>query len=204
MNVNKIIKHPLGIIALAFSLIALVVLLGTPYVIKRELNKWLISHGSGSVQTDNVDFNPFAGSLSLYNLQLEKEKGRALHIVRARLNFSWALLLKKRFYIKEVVLEDTYLLVDKSKDEGFRLAGLVLPEMTDSTAEKKSSSSWSFAIKKFEIINSKIEYDTPDFAATYYIDQYELTNLKSWEKNQPIHVKLQGRIDDSPIHIDAE
>jgi hypothetical protein len=58
MNVKKIIKHPLGIIALAFPLIALVVLLGTPYVIKRELNKWLISHGSGSVQTDNVDFNP--------------------------------------------------------------------------------------------------------------------------------------------------
>ena len=131
MNVKKFIKHPLGIIALAFSLIALVVLLGTPYVIKRELNKWLISHGSGSVQTDNVDFNPFTGSLSLYNLQLEKEKGRALYIVRARLNFSWALLLKKRFYIKEVVLEDTYLLVDMDQDEGFRFAGLVLPEMTD-------------------------------------------------------------------------
>jgi hypothetical protein len=90
------------------------------------------------------------------------------------------------------------------QDESFRFAGLVLPEMTDSNAEKKSSSSWSFAIKRFEIINSKIEYDTPDFAATYYIDQYELTDLKSWEKNQPIHVKLQGRIDDSPIHIDAE
>jgi hypothetical protein len=204
MNVKNFIKHPLGIIALTFTLIALVVLLGTPYVIKKELKKWIISHGSGSVQTDNVDFNPFTGRLSLYNLQLDIERGRALHIVRAHLNFSWALLLQKRIYIKKVILEETYLLVDSRKDAGFRFAGLVLPDMTDSTEEEKSSPGWSVAIKRFEIINSKIEYDTPQLAAMYHIDHYELTDLKSWEKQQPVNVKLQGRIDDSPIYIDAE
>ena len=204
MNIKNFIKHPLGIIALTFTLIALVVLLGTPYVIKKELKKWIISHGSGSVQTDNVDFNPFTGRLSLYNLQLDIERGRALHIVRAHLNFSWALLLQKRIYIKKVILEDTYLLVDTREDAGFRFAGLVLPDMTDSTEEEKSSPGWSVAINRFEIINSKIEYDTPQLAAFYHIDHYELTDFKSWEKQQPIYVELQGKIDESPIHIDAE
>jgi len=204
MNLKNFIKHPLGIVAIALTLIALVVLLGTPYVIKRELNKWIASHGPDSVQTDNVDFNPFTGRLSLNNLQLKIERGEALHITKAYLNFSWTNLLKKRLYIKEVVLEDTYLLVDTQEDTGFRFAGLAMPEMTDSTSKKKSFSGWSVAIKRFEIINSKIEYDTPQFAAIYHIDDYELTDLKSWEKQQPIYVELQGRIDDSPIHIDAE
>ncbi|MBE9520180.1 MAG: DUF748 domain-containing protein, partial [Proteobacteria bacterium] len=204
MNLKNFIKHPLGIVAIALTLIALVVLLGTPYVIKRELNKWIASKGPDVVKTDNVDFNPFTGRLSLNNLQLGIERGQALHITKAYLNFSWGNLLKKRLYIKEVVLEDTYLLVDTQEDTGFRFAGLAMPEMTDSTSEKKSSSGWSVAIKRFEIINSKIEYDTPQFAAIYHIDDYELTDLKSWEKQQPIYVELQGRIDDSPIHIDAE
>ncbi len=204
MNLKNFIKHPLGIVAITLTLIALIVLLGTPYVIKRELNKWIASKGPDVVKTDNVDFNPFTGRLSLNNLQLGIERGQALHITKAYLNFSWGNLLKKRLYIKEVVLEDTYLLVDTSKDEGFRFAGLVLPDMTDSTEEEKSSSGWTVAIKRFEIINSEIEYDTPQFSATYHIDHYELTDLKSWEKEQPISVELQGRIDDSPIQIDAE
>jgi len=204
MNLRNFIKHPLGIVAIVFATIALVVLLGTPYVMKRELNKWILSHGPDSVKTDNVDFNPFTGRLSLNNLRLEIERSQALHIARAHLNFSWGNLLKKRIYLKEVVLEDTYLLVDTRKDEGFRIAGLVLPDMTETTTEKKSSPGWSVAIKRFEIINSKIEYDTPQLAAIYHIDHYELTDLKSWEKEQPIYVELQGRIDDSPIHIDAE
>ena len=204
MNLRNFIKHPLGIVAIALTLIALVVLLGTPYVIKRELNKWIASHGPDVVKTDNVDFNPFTARFSLHNLQVEIKRGQALRIAKAHLNFSWANLLKKRFYIKEVVLEDTYLLVDTQQDEGFRIAGLVLPDMTESTAEKKSSPGWSVAIKRFEVINSEIEYDTPQFSATYHIDHYELTDLKSWEKEQPISVELQGRIDESPIHIDAE
>ena len=204
MNLKNFTKQPLGIIATVCAIIALVVLLGTPYVIKKELNKWIISHGPDVAQTDNVDFNPFTARFSLHNLQVKVKRGQALHITKAHLNFSWANLLKKRFYIKEVVLEDTYLLVDTPANEGFRFAGLVMPEMTDSNEEEKSSSGWSVAIKRFEIINSKIEYDTPKLAATYHIDQYELTDFKSWEKEQPIYVKLQGRIDDSPIHIDAE
>jgi hypothetical protein len=204
MNVKKIIKHPLGIISIIFVIISLVVLLGTPYILKRELNKWIISRGPDNVKTDNVDFNPLTGRLALYNLQVETERGRALHITKAHLNISWGNLLKKRIYLREVVLENTYMLVDTRQDTGFRLAGLAMPEMTDKDAEKKPSSGWSVAIKRFEIINSKIEYDTPQLAAFYHIDHYELTDFKSWEKDQPIYVELQGRIDDSPIHIDAE
>jgi len=204
MNVKNFIKHPLGIIAIALTLIALVVFLGTPYVIKRELNKWIVSRGPDRSQTDNVDFNPFTGRLALYNLQVETQRGQTLHIPKAYLKFSWMALSKKRLNLEELVLEDTYLLVDSLEETGFRVAGLILKEVVGATEEGKSSPGWGMGIERFEIRNSRIEYDTPQLVATYHIDSYELTDLQSWNKDKPVHVELQGRIDDSPIHIIAE
>ena len=136
MNVKNFIKHPFGIVAIVLIFIVLTVLVGTPYLIERELNKWIVSRGPDRSQTDNVDFNPFTGRFALYNLQVETERGRALHITKAHLNISWGNLLKKRIYLRDVVLENTYMLVDTRQDTGFRLAGLAMPEMTDKDAEK--------------------------------------------------------------------
>ena len=204
MNVKNFIKHPLGIIATVCVIVALVVLLGTPYLIKRELNKWVVSRGPDRSQTDNVDFNPFTGRLALYNLQVETQKGQTLHIPKAYLKFSWMALSKKRLNLEELVLEDTYLLVDSLEETGFRVAGLILKEAVGATEEEKSSPGWGVGIDRFEIRNSRIKYDTPQLVATYHIDSYELTDLQSWNKDKPVHVELQGRIDDSPIHIIAE
>ena len=93
MNVKNFIKHPLGIIAIAFTLIVLVVLIGTPYIIDRELNKWIVSRGPERSQADNVDFNPFTGKFALYNLQVETQQGQTLHIPKAYLQFSWQWLM---------------------------------------------------------------------------------------------------------------
>ncbi len=206
MNVKKFIKHPLGIIATVFVILALVVLIGTPYLIERELNKWIVSRGPDRSQTDNVDFNPFTGRFALYNLQVERPRGQTLHIPKAYLQFSWMALTKKRLLLEELVLEDTYLLVDtlENEDTGLRVAGLVLKELTSATeGETKSSSAWGIGIERFEIRNSRVQYDTPQLVATYHIDSYELTDLQSWNKEQPVHFEMRGRIDDSPIHFDA-
>ena len=68
MNVKNFIKHPFGIVAIVLIFIVLTVLVGTPYLIERELNKWIVSRGPDRSQTDNVDFNPFTGRFALYNL----------------------------------------------------------------------------------------------------------------------------------------
>lgn len=204
MNYKKFIKHPLSIVAIVFTLIVLIVLIGTPYLIERELNKWIVSRGPDKSHTDNVDFNPFTGRLALYNLQVETQRGQTLYIPKAYLKFSWMALGKKRLNLEELILEDTYLLVDTLENTGFRVAGLILKEVVGKTEEEKSSSVWGIGIDRFEIRNSRVEYDTPQLVATYYIDRYELTDLQSWNKQQPVHVELQGRIDDSPIHIIAE
>ena len=206
MNLKNFIKHPLGIAAIVLTFIVLTVLVGTPYLIEKELNKWIVSRGPDRSHTDNIDFNPFTGRFALYNLQVERPRGQTLHIPKAYLKFSWMPLSKKRLLLEELVIEDTYLLVDslEEEDTGLRVAGLILKEVVGATEEEKSSSGWGVGIDRFEIRNSRIEYDTPQLVATYHIDSYELTDLQSWNKDKPVHVELQGRIDDSPIHIDAE
>ena len=204
MNLKNFIKNPLGIVATVLAVIVLVVLVGTPYLIEKELNKWIVSRGPDRSQMDNVDFNPFTGWFALYNLQVETQRGQTLHIPKAYLKFSWMPLSKKRLNLEELVLEDTYLLVDNLEETGFRIAGLILKEVVGATEEEKSSSEWGVGIDRFEIRNSRVKYDTPQLVATYHIDSYELTDLQSWNKDKPVHVELQGRIDDSPIQIIAE
>jgi hypothetical protein len=205
MKYRKLIRHPAVFITIGLMLTAIAVLIGTPYLIQNKLNKWIVSHGPDRSITENVDFNYFTGKFALYNLQVETQRGRTLHIPKAHLKFSWRNLFHNRIYLDELILEDSFLVVDTLENTDFRIAGLVVKELIGtSDTRAKESSAWGVGIKRFEILNSKIEYDTPQLAATYYIDRYRLTDLESWNKQQPVKVELQGRIDDSPIQINAE
>jgi hypothetical protein len=214
MKLSRFIKHPLTIAILTGSALFAFVLITTPYVINIGIERWMMSRGDGEVQIEDVDFNPFSGRVSMDNLVVETENGRTLHIPHAFLRFSWKQLFDKHVYIKELVVRDTFLVVDKFEEVGFRVGGLIVQEIVGAT-DNDDAPTWGVGIDRFELINSRVEYQTPEITATYHIDQYILTGLESWNdidqyiltgleswnEDNRVVFELQGRIDDSPIMV---
>jgi hypothetical protein len=200
MKLSRFTKHSLTIAILTGSALIVFVLITTPYLIDMGIERWMMSRGHGEVQIEDVDFNPFSGRVSMDNLVVETESGRILHIPHAFLRFSWKQLFDKHVYIKELVVRDTFLVVDKFEEVGFRVGGLIVQEIVGAT-DNDDVPTWGVGIDRFELVNSRVEYQTPEITATYHIDQYILTGLESWNEDNTVVFELQGRIDDSPIMV---
>ena len=178
-------------------------LIVTPYLIDMGLERWIASRGPEIGQVENIDFNPFSGRLSMDNLVVETQSGRTLNITHASLKFSWRQLFKKQLYLSELVLRDTFMLVDHLEETGLRVGGLILRELLGSQ-EKSDAPGWEVGIGVFELQDARIEYDTPEFVATYSIDRYSLSGLETWNRDKSVDMEFTGRINESPIRVKAE
>lgn len=199
-------RRPVKILILVFSVVLIMFLgglLAAPYLIDLGLERWLTSQGPEIGKVENIDFNPFTGRLSMDNLVVETKSGRTLSITHASLAFSWKQLFSKQLYLKELVVEDTYMLVDRLEESGLRIGGLILGELAG-TEEKSGEPGWEVGIGLFEMQNGRIEYDTPELAATYIIDHYTLKGLETWNKQKPVLMSYLGRINESRMQVNLE
>ncbi|NOQ66995.1 MAG: DUF748 domain-containing protein [Desulfobacterales bacterium] len=191
---------------IAFAVLAflfLIVLIGTPYIIDMGLERWIASQGPEISQIENIDFNPFTGRFAMDNLVMETQSGRTLNISHAYLQFSWKQLFRKQLYLKELTVQGAYLLVDHLGERGLRVGGLILSELVGEES-KADTPGWEVGIANFELQNARVEYNTPQLKATYFIDQYSLTGLETWNKKKAVKMTFQGRINESQIQVDAE
>ena len=129
MKLAQFAKHPLTLTALSVGVLFIAVLLTTPYLIDIGIERWMNAHEQGEAQVENIDFNPFTGRLSMDNLVVETASGRILNIPHAFLKFSWKQLFAKHVYLTELTVRDTFLVVDRFEDVGFRVGGLILREL---------------------------------------------------------------------------
>jgi outer membrane protein OmpA-like peptidoglycan-associated protein len=203
MRLHKIVRHPLSIAATVIGLLVAALLVGTPYLIDMVVERWIASHGPQKGLVEDIDFNPFTGKLAMYNLQVETESGRSLEIPFASLRLSWPHLIKKQVYFKDLIVQNTYLIVEKLEGARLRVAGLILQELIGVT-EEAGTPKWAMGVGRFQMLNSKVEYRTPELEADYHIDRYLITGLESWNKQKTVKLELQGKINTSPIHIKAE
>ncbi len=202
MKFNRLTKA-LGIAFTILVVLFISGLIGTPYLIDMGLERWIASRGPEIGQVENIDFNPFTGRLSMDNLVVETQSGRTLNITHAYLQFSWKQLLRKQLYLSELVLQDSFMVVDRLDDTGFRVGGLILKELIG-TDKKSDAPGWEVGIGLFELQDGRIEYDTPELAATYHIERYTLSGLETWDKDKPVEMELAGRINEGPVRIKAE
>ena len=137
------------------------------------------------------------------NLVMETQSGRTLNISHAYLQFSWKQLFRKQLYLKELTVQGAYLLVDHLGERGLRVGGLILSELVGEES-KADTPGWEVGIANFELQNARVEYNTPQLKATYFIDQYSLTGLETWNKMKEVKMKFQGKINESQIQVDAE
>ena len=74
---------------IASALLTAAILTSLPYGIDYAFERWLISQGLDRASIEDVDFNPFTGTLVLRNLQAKIGESQVLRVPEARMRMHW-------------------------------------------------------------------------------------------------------------------
>ena len=100
------------IVFITIPLLAAAILTALPYGIDYAAEQWLMSHGLEIASVEDVDFNPFTGTLVLRNLQAKVGESQVLRVPEAKMRIYWLPFFSKRVHIEKLTLRDTSVVVE--------------------------------------------------------------------------------------------
>jgi len=185
------------------ALLAAAVLISLPYGIDYLTEQWLMSHGLDRAKVEDIDFNPFTGTLVLHNLRAHIANTQVLKIPEARLRFSWRPLLRKRARIENLTIKDTSIIVEHEEKGSWRVGGLALA-LAKTVTDKPGEPAWGFGLNQLEILNSQVQHvgDGPQVKLT--INRATVSRLRTWDREQAARLDLAGKVNDGTLKMGAD
>jgi hypothetical protein len=191
------------IACISIPFLAAVILISLPYGIDYAAEQWLLSQGLEVARIEDVDFNPFTGTMVLRNLEAKIGEFQVLRVPEAKMRISWLPLLNKRAHIEKLAVRDTSVVVEHDEKGRWRIGGLALAA-AEAVAAKPTESAWGFTLKQLEILNSQIEHTGAGLDVKVKIDKAAVSRLRSWDKEQAARLDLEGKINDGTMKMEAD
>ena len=188
---------------IAFALLTAAILTAVPYGIDYAAEQWLMSHGLDVARVEDVDFNPFTGTLVLRNLQAKIGESQVLRVPEAKMRIYWLPFFNKRAHIEKLTVRDTSVVVEHDEKGRWRLGGLALAA-AEAVAAKPTESAWGFTLKQLEILNSQVEHKGAGLNLKVTIDKAAVSRLRSWDKEQAARMEFVGKINDGTVKVEAD
>jgi hypothetical protein len=189
---------------LAALLLFAVVLIGLPYAVGYGVRHVLTGMGATSVTLQNVDLNPFSGTIALEGLQVNGDGSTGLTAQELFLDLAWLPLARKTISIERITLRGIELGIAVDAHGALTVAGLSLPapEKTSDAVETPTTPR-ARELEKFTIANTHIGYTDPVLSSAVTIDEMQLTGITSAVPEQAAHLTLSGKINDAPLTVTA-
>lgn len=197
-NADTVVEGPkkrfrLQIIITIVSLIVVgavfLVLILMPYGIEYGVEHWLENQGVREADIEDIDFNPFLGTIELLTFQSKGSYGAELNMAKATLRFNWSGLLKHRLDVKEIILEDGVIDVQHHDKSGW-LFGILpfqpIPETADAGNDKqKNQTPWGLGAEKLRLKNIMIRFQDASLKEDIIISEAHVDHVNTWQRNEP-------------------
>jgi len=191
---------------LVLTLLFFVILLLLPVGIGYGVKSWMLGQGAEEVQIEDVDFNPFTGTLALRGLQVSANGNRTLELPFLSVVTDWMPLWRRQAYVRTLELQGLRLSVADTEGEGLQIGGIRLaggPEDEPEDAPEEGVP-WGFGIGRLLISDSEVGYRDPRLETRVSLQRLQLSELISWKPEQAVDLALAGAIDQAPLQIDGQ
>jgi hypothetical protein len=183
----------------ALFLLLLVVL---PFGISYGLHKWLLDNGGDAVHIQDVDFNVFTGKAAISHLDVTADGRHLLTVPQLELDVDWMPLFSRQVVVRGITLDGVALTIDTDEDGSLRIGGINLPE-SESGTEAADAEPWGFGLDKLRIVNSRLNYRSPDLELETRLDDLTLTRLTTWA-SEPAPLEFAGSVNGAAIKLDGQ
>lgn len=160
-----------------------------PFAIEWAIERALAQRGVEQAAIADVDFNPFAGTLTIEAFRgYPEQEQKLLAIARLSVHASWLPLWNKRIRIDSLSISDTVIHVERQADGGLVIGRLEIPAaLTPEGApeeEKKDQPQWQFGFGQISIENLQIQYKDPLAQIPVRVKRLEISSMESWTPEQ--------------------
>jgi flagellar motor protein MotB len=185
-----------------FIVLAAVSIVAMPFGIQYALVSWLEGDNPGSATIENVDFNPFTGSLLIEDLSVQEKTGRRLKLQHVSLNLEISKLFTKRIQLRSLEMHDSHLDVLQTKTGSFQLAGL--PQQTQSKPSPDSQSRWQFGADDITIKNTRIRFHRPRGQEEFSLKTLQAGNIVPWQPGASAKIDALLGLHNASVKISAK
>ncbi len=189
-----------SVTAIVFVLILAVL----PFVISNSMKSWLLDNGADNVLIEDIDFNPFTGTVAVKGLDIRIAGKSVASNSLVYLNISLTALLKKGIAIKAATIDKLVLDIERTADGKIRVGSLIIDpsSQTDEVTEKeiKEKISWWLKLNKISLSQWEIRYISPQLKTTLFIDAASLQDLSTRPGAQSAKLDLKARLNKSNIN----
>ena len=198
------------IVVLFFA--ALIIL--APYGAKLYIQKWLLENGAEKAAIGRIGFNPFTGSVSLHDTDVQQGGAVVFADSTVHVDISLGNLFKRTATVQKARLADLVLDVEKGEDGGLRIASVHLPGAEDAAAQEaeqppaeaavSEGKNWIVAAEEVDISNVTLRYNQPDLKVQLFIEQGRIRNFTTSPDDEGGTVYIKGTLNESPVEIDLQ
>ncbi len=189
-------------IALLFTLFLLLV--AAPVAIKIGLQQWLSAQTQSNVTVAEVRLNIFSGKLFLRQLHIphQNKAARASSLEYASITIDMKALFQQRIVVNEITLSHADITIEQTPDQ-LRIAGILMPQSANSTAEPapdtNTSKPLAVTVHTITLESISLHYQNDAINNKVRIDS-KITNIKTAEPDEAIHLTLSLGLDKGEIH----
>jgi len=194
---------------LATLLCTLILLLvTTPIVIKTGLQKWLSEQTQRNVTIAEVNLNIFSGKIFLRQLHIphQNKAERPSSLEYASITVDMRALFQQQIVVNEITLSHAGIAIDQTTDQ-LHIAGIPIPQNTDSTAEPATATSASkpvdITIHSITLDTISLNYRSDEMSRDIKINS-EIKNIKTASPEEAMLIALSLGIDRGEIRYQGE
>ncbi len=186
-------------IALLFALFLL--LIAAPTAIKIGLQQWLSTQTQSNVTIAEVRLNIFSGKLFLRQLHIphQNKTAQASSLEYASITIDMKALFQQQIVVNEITLSHANITIEQTTDQ-LRIAGILIPQAADSTAEPTPSESpLAVTVHTITLASIALHYHSEPINHKVVIDS-KIKNISTAEPNEATHLALSLSIDKGRVH----
>jgi len=203
---NKNIRRVLLYAVIAAFFLMICIWIFTGHITKHYLTEWLIKQGAETAVIESITINPFALSIELLDLKVQKSGYPLMGLKKVYVNFSIFGLFRKELRISEADIQGISLDVHQKKD-GVEIGGFPIPAPADKSPEKpeeeQDSSEWKVRLILGSILDSSIRIITPELSSQFVIEKFFTWHTLLSQNVLDGAFKFSGGINDSLIKLDS-
>jgi hypothetical protein len=210
-------------------LAGVVVMVTVPIAMKHYLQDWLVNNGADEAVVRDIDFNPFAGSLRLKELDVKIADRTVMGNVDIYVDMGLTALIHRTITVENAKLDNVQLEIERLDDGRMRIGSLVLGEpdaikpavpkalgaKDEATAKtvqteaeaaatpKEEGRPWLINLRQLRMTNSEIRYLSPELNTTLTVTSASVDRVYTGLSSERGDVKLAGSLDGAPIELDV-
>ncbi|HKJ76345.1 MAG TPA: DUF748 domain-containing protein, partial [Gammaproteobacteria bacterium] len=192
----RVVSSVLGLLVILVSAL----IAGLPYAIQQGTTYWLTQQGIDRARIENVDFNPFTGTLFVRGLQAVTDDTTVLAAPEFGFTFEWGPLLDGELKVDRIHLRGLELVVSRA-EHGVTVAGILLGAPAAGAGTVPAG--WRFKVDDWLVSDSVVTYRAHGVDTVFRADAWQIDDLSSTPGGKPTRVRFEGSVNHAPLSFDA-